>query len=213
MCCWVVFALMFVLTGCTYGPVHTAVELGNSVARPGTHVFAMATIWKRERNPESFLATFPDGGKKIVVEREARIYVIDVARRHIVRVAQVPDFAGIPKPKSVHIEGWHGDHLYIRLFGYGGSDWHGDDMSDPRRLYFRVSPSGDLDAVAQLPAQLESSAQSGPHHHRPRDWRTDVRPSPIGRSSWLPTRQNLIAPKASVPMSDAGRRASSGTCD
>lgn len=122
----------------------------------------MASIWKRERHPEGFLATFPDGGKKKIVELEARVYVIDVARHRVVRVAQIPAFAGIPMPKSVHIEGWHGGDLYFRLLGYGGSKRHGDDMSDPRRLFFRVSSSGNVDPVEQLPTRLERAAHSGP---------------------------------------------------
>jgi len=158
----VIFAATAGLTGCTYGPVHTTVELGNAVAQPGSHTFALATIWKRVRDPEGFLATVPDGGKQKIVELEARVYVIDVARRHVLRAAQIPGFAGIPNPKSVHIEGWLGGYLYFRLFGYGGSDWQGDDMSDPRRLLFQVSPGGNVDRVEQLPARLERAAQSGP---------------------------------------------------
>lgn len=159
---WAIFAATAALAGCTYGPVHTTVELGNAVAQPESHTFAMASIWKRVRDPEGFLATFPDGGKQKIVELEAHVYVIDVAHRHVVRAAQIPGFAGIPQPKSVHIEGWHGGYVYFRLFGYGGSNWQGDDMSDPRRLFFRVSPGGEVDRVEQLPARLESAAQSGP---------------------------------------------------
>ena len=122
----------------------------------------MASIWKRKRDPEGFLATFPDGGVHKVVELEARVYVIDVARRRVVRVAQIPGFAGIPKPESVHIEGWHGLDLYFTLLGYGGSGWLGDDIADARRLFFCVSPGGNVDPVEQLPARLESAAQSGP---------------------------------------------------
>lgn len=162
MALWGVFAATAALTGCTYGPVHTAVELGNAVARPGSHVFAMASMWKRKRDPEGFLATFPDGGVQKVVELEARVYVIDVARRRVVRVAQVPGFAAIPRLASVHIEGWHGDDFYFRVLGYGGSGWHGDDIADVQQLFFRVSPGGNVDPVEELPARLESEAESGP---------------------------------------------------
>jgi hypothetical protein len=164
---WVIFVAIAGLTGCTYGPVHTAVELGNAVAQPGSHTFAMASIWKRVRDPEGFLATFPDGGKQKTIELEARVYVIDVARRSVVRVAQIPGFAGIPNPKSVHIEGWNGGDLYFRLFGYGGSDRQGDNMSDPRRLFFRVSSGGHVDRVEHLPDRLQSAAQSGPTGNPP----------------------------------------------
>jgi hypothetical protein len=167
MCHRVAFAVMAALASCTYGPVHTAVELENAVARPGSHVFAMASIWKRKRDPEGFLATFPDGGSAKIVELEARVYVIDVARRVVVRVAQIPGFAGIPKPESVHINGWQGGDLYFTLFGYGGSRWHGDDMSDARRLFYRVSPGGNVEPVEQLPVRLESAAQSGPTGYPP----------------------------------------------
>lgn len=153
---------MVVLAGCSYGPVHTAVDLGNAVVRPGSHVFAMSGKWQHQRDPEGFVATFPDGGKPQVLGVEARVYVVDVDRRVIARVAQIPGFAGIPQPKQVWIEGWNEGHLYFTLFGYGGSLLTGDDLSDERRLHFRVTSAGEVGRVSQLPAQVHRQPESGP---------------------------------------------------
>ena len=155
-------AMMAALAGCRYGPVHTSAEFGNAVAQPGSHVFALASKWQRQRDPEGFLATFPDGGSAKVVAVEARIYVVDVERRVIVRVARFPDFGGIPRPSSVHIEGWQGGDLYVRLFGYGRSSRRGDDISDAQRLHFRVSSGGGVAPVERLPAGVKREAESGP---------------------------------------------------
>lgn len=155
-------AVMTTLAGCRYGPIHTSADFGNAVVQPGSHVFALASKWQRKRDPEGFLATFPDGGSAKVITVEARVYVVDVDRQVIVRVARIPDFAGIPRPSSVHIEGWQGGDLYVRLVGYGGSARRGDDISDARRLYFRVSSGGIVVSVERLPAGLERAAESGP---------------------------------------------------
>lgn len=127
-CSSITLVLASAFMSCTYGPSKISVEISNLVARPNSHVFAIGSIWKRERDPQGFLATFPDGGKKKVLELEARVYVVDVGTREITSIVQIREFPDIPRLKSVHIEGWKGEHLYVRLFGYDGSDWRGDDI-------------------------------------------------------------------------------------
>lgn len=57
-----------------------------------------------------------------MIERQARIYAVDVGRETVALVAQIPEFAAIPMPRQARVEGWRGDWLYFSLFAYGGSD-------------------------------------------------------------------------------------------
>lgn len=113
------------------------------------------------RDPTGLVNTFPNGGIPKSIYREARIYRGDLDRGTVDLVAAIPDFAGIPQPKSVWIEGWHADALYFSLFGYGGSAWAGDDLSDERRFFYRVTADGGVHEIDALPPRLQGGGNSG----------------------------------------------------
>lgn len=153
---------ILVLAACSYGPERTALSLGNVVAKPQSHQLAVAVEYWRVKEPTGFLSTFPDGGTRKVIDREARVYLCDLDRGTTELVAAIPDFGGIPHPKSVWIAGWQGDALYFSLFGYGKDRTGGDDLSDERRLFFRVHADGRVSEIGGLPAGLKSARNSGP---------------------------------------------------
>lgn len=165
---WVLVTAGFaLLAGCSYGPPRNTVDAVHAVAKPDSHMMAIGASIRRQRDPQSFFATFPDGGAPQILAREARIYLVDIDSRSIRQIARFPDFEGIPQPKVAAPVGWQGDELYLRLFGYGGSEWTGDDMSDERRLHFRVSRSGAVERIDQLPTALETAPQTGPTREPP----------------------------------------------
>ncbi|NGX16253.1 hypothetical protein, partial [Wenzhouxiangella sp. XN24] len=142
-------------------------SLGNVVAKPQSHQLAVTLEYRRVRDPTGFLNTFPNGGIRQVIHREARVYLCDLGRGTAELVATVPDFGGIPNPKSAWIEGWQADALYFRLFGYGGDRRRGDDLSDERRLFFRITPDGRVIEIHELPEGLERGRNSGPAQSPP----------------------------------------------
>lgn len=142
-------------------------NLGNVAAKPHSHLIAMSLNYERIRDPERFLSTFPNGGVPKILRREARVYLCDLDAGSIDLVAIIPDYAGIPQPKSVWIEGWQGDDLFFSLFGYGGDARTGDDLSDPRRLLYQVTADGATTIVDTIPAQLGRGRNSGPEPDPP----------------------------------------------
>ena len=160
-------AVMLFSVGCGYGPERTTLSISNVVAKPDSYQLAVSVEYARVREPTGVLNTFPNGGTQKVLFREARVYLCDFDRGAVNLVAAIPDFAGIPQPKSVSIEGWRDDRLYFSLFGYGGNDWSGDDLSDERRLFYQVTADGEIDAVGELPDRLERGRNTGPAESPP----------------------------------------------
>lgn len=158
---------ILMLAACSYGPERTALDLGNVVAKPQSHQLAVTLEYRRVRDPTGFLNTFPNGGIRKVMHREARVYLCDLDRGTAELVATIPDFGGIPQPKSVWIQGWQADALYFSLFGYGGDQRSGDDLSDERRLFFRITADGGVAKIGKLPADLERGRNSGPAQSPP----------------------------------------------
>ena len=158
---------ILILAACSYGPERTAMSLGNVVAKPQSHQLAVTLEYRRLKEPTGFLNTFPNGGIHQVIHREARVYLCDLDRGTAELVATIPDFGGIPNPKSAWVEGWQADALYFRLFGYGGDRRSGDDLSDERRLFFRITPDGRVIEIHELPEGLERGRNSGPAQSPP----------------------------------------------
>jgi len=154
--------IMLVSAACSHGPERTVLDLGNFIAKPHSHQFAVSLEYARIKDPTGLVNTFPNGGIPTWMYREARVYRGDIDRGTVDLVAAIPDFAGIPRPKSVSIEGWHADVLYFSLFGYGGNSWDGDDLSDERRLFYRINADGGVHEVDALPPHLERGDNSGP---------------------------------------------------
>lgn len=168
--CWTRMAMratvlmipLVALMGCSYGEVQTRANIDHAVAKPGTHFLALAVNFSRVQEPTGVLNTFPNGGVPRVVAHEARIYVVDVDRQLVTLAARMADFAGIPQPKAVRVEGWQDDALYFSLIGYGGDARTGDDLSDPRRRMYVVDASGRVERIDALPGDLVVEQTSGP---------------------------------------------------
>jgi hypothetical protein len=155
-------ALILLSAACGYGPERTALRLDSIATKPCSHEIAVSVEYARVRDPTGFVSTFPNGGNPKSVFREARVYRSNLSQGSIELVAAIPDFGGIPHPKSVYIHGWKADVLYFSLFGYGGNARTGDDHADERRLFYRVNADGRIEEVHDLPVHLERGRNSGP---------------------------------------------------
>ena len=159
-----ILPLLAFLTACSYGPERLHVSLENVIAKPSSHTFAAAVEVSRVRDPVGFISRFPNGGIRDVLAVEARVYLIHVDKASIERVAVFEDYGGIPNPKSASVSGWRDDTLYVTLFGYGGhnSSWNGDQLDDPRYVYYEVPPSGTVQKIESLPENRTRARQTGP---------------------------------------------------
>jgi hypothetical protein len=160
------FILFLLISACTYGPEKDMVSIGNIAAKPQSHELAFTVDYRRIRDATGF-AAFPNGGIPKVIAREARVYVCDIDRASIKRIAQVPDFGGIPNPGSVWIHGWLGGFLYFSLNGYGRDSQGGDDFNRPYNYVYRVSESGTLTRVDHLPDGVAIQRNTGPEGETP----------------------------------------------
>jgi len=70
-------------------------------------------------------------------------------------VARIPNYAGIPQPKSAWINGWNKNNIIFSLTGYGGDQRHGDDFSDKWRIDYSVSEKGDLKKIQKISAEKQ----------------------------------------------------------
>lgn len=157
-----VLGALTLLGGCSYGPEEIDVEIQNALAEPGSHRFAVSVKFERIRKPAGFLATFPDGGSPKIISQEARVYIVDLEQERIKRVARLPGYAGIRQPKTVWVQGWRDGSVYFRLFGYGGNQGSGDDLSASRTAFFRVDQLDEAERIDRFPAGLGSQPIRGP---------------------------------------------------
>jgi hypothetical protein len=183
------------LGACSYGEPRTVVYMHNALVRPDSHILAVAVDLQRVEEPTGFLNTFPNGGRRRVLERKARVYIVDVDIETISLAAEIDEYDGIPQPSQVWIEGWLGSALCFSLFGYGGDDWSGTDNSDKRRLNYCVDEDGALLRLDALPDGVVSERGSGPlgeppflrlsKGHNDLDIGIDARPSDTAARLWL----------------------------
>ena len=165
---WVcVFAPIFCASACGYGPEQGSARLDSIATKPRSHEIAVSLEYARVRDPTGFISRFPNGGIRKLISREARVYLCNLDRGTVELLATVPDFAGIPQPKSVRIDGWRNDELHFSLFGYGGTPWSGDDHADERRFHYRIPAGGGAHKIDALPTILERGSNSGPEKSPP----------------------------------------------
>ncbi len=74
--------LTTVPAACTYGPPVRSLRLTSAVAKPDSHIFALAVHDRHWRWPTG-LARFPDGGTPRMLEESAVVHVCDADERRI----------------------------------------------------------------------------------------------------------------------------------
>lgn len=152
--------LLMTLAGCSYGPARISVELENALAQPNSHTFAVAVSYGRVQDPTG-LAAFPDGGSLKILERKARVYIVDTDSASIKLAADIEQVEGISRPTSVWIRGWQNGAAYFSISGYNGHSASGDDIRNMLRAYYRINPDSSVERIPSLPSNLGSTTQTG----------------------------------------------------
>ena len=136
-------------TSCAYGPEEERVVLGQILGVGDSYQALVVTHYERFRRPTG-LAAFPDGGKSRVLERRARLYLVDAAAHtaSVLTERAAPD--SLWESFSLSVRGLIGDTVsYVELTGCPR-----DGPCYPglrRSLKLRVSMSGEVQAVAEIP--------------------------------------------------------------
>jgi len=136
-------------TACTYGPEEERVVLGQMIGVGDSYKALIVTHYERFRPPTG-LAAFPDGGTARVLERRARLYLVDASERtaSILTEQAAPD--SLWESFSLSVRGLVGDTVsYVTLTG---CPRNGECYPELRNsLALRVSMSGDVQAVPDVP--------------------------------------------------------------
>jgi hypothetical protein len=124
--------------------------------------FAFAVVSSLERQPEGFVATFPDGGTPIVKEQKIRVWTADVSAKAAPampeKLAEIERASDIRSGLNVHCLGWDSSGaFYIRIIGRTGKT---SDTAFVRHVV-RISPDHSSSEVSLEP-DLHQSLQSGP---------------------------------------------------
>lgn len=146
----IVSFVLLLVTCCTYGPEEERVSLGQIVGVGDSYQALIVTQYERFRPPTG-LAAFPDGGKSRVVERRARLYLVDASKRSVSLLTEQAAPDSLWESFSLSVRGLMGDTVsYLHL---SGCPKNGECYPGLRRsLNLRVTRAGQVEAVAEIPA-------------------------------------------------------------
>ena len=145
----ILIPVLFAGTACTYGPEEERVVLGQIVGVGDSYEALVVTQYERFRQPTG-LSAFPDGGKSRVLERRARLYLVDASIRSVTLLTEQAAPDSLWESFAVWIQGLEGDTAsYLHLTGCArnGECYPGIQNS----LSLRVSRRGQVRVVAEIP--------------------------------------------------------------
>lgn len=146
------FLTVLSAAACTYGPEQERVRLGQIIRVGDSHQALAVTQYERFRPPTGVTA-FPDGGKAQVLERRARLYLVNASERTASLLTEhvAPD--SLWESFSLSVRGLVGDTVsYVALTGCPRNGQCHSELQNTVTL--RVSLSGAaVRAVADVPAE------------------------------------------------------------
>lgn len=153
----VVMLICFTLSSCQYSPPYWRTEGHYLISRDAQKFVVMANS-EMVRQPEGFIAQFPDGGTDILVEQRISVWQFDPRTLAFIRLAE------LQRPTDIHsrilgtyLYGWDEEgSLYVALNGNKGR------TSDTPKVthVFRIAP-GSVTEVPSAP-DVRESVQQGP---------------------------------------------------
>lgn len=135
---------------CSYGPEQDRVALGQIIGLGDSYQALIVTQYERFRPPIG-LTAFPDGGRAQVLERQARLYLVDASERTASVLTELTAPDSLWESFSLSVRGLVGDTVsYVALTGCPRNG-----ECDPELLgsvLLRVSTSGEVRDVTDVPA-------------------------------------------------------------
>lgn len=121
----IVMAALMLVAGCTYGPPEERATIRDVAVRPGTYQFAVAVRYAKFQNPTG-INTFPNGGVSRFLEQVAIVYLVDVPKKMVVQIARIKVPEQLKTSFDVHLAGWKGERVFVKLSGCPGRECYGD---------------------------------------------------------------------------------------
>jgi hypothetical protein len=147
-------AFCITLGGCSYSAPRWQHEIESGIPLPGTVTAAVAVKSESLRWPQGFVAQFPDGGRAIVVEQRASIYLVNTGVSSQKLIATLQPGRQIRSGFGVRMLGWStdGSDCFAELFGHSGT------TSDTPVVHqvFRIAVAGENPAaeISSLPGDI-----------------------------------------------------------
>ena len=153
--------LVLILSGCRYSSPAWQIESYHVAVNRDENRFGFAVASSLERQPEGFVATFPDGGTPIVKEQKITVWSVVTGDNNSTipeKLAEIPRPADIVSGLNVHCIGWEtSGAFYIRVTGHAGKT---SDTAFLRHV-IRINPDHTYIYVTDEP-DLKQSLQAGP---------------------------------------------------
>ncbi|MEO7354860.1 MAG: hypothetical protein ABIZ70_11005 [Gemmatimonadales bacterium] len=132
----------FMLTGCSYGAPKLELHIANHANAPKGpgSAFAVYAAWVR---PPKALATFPDGGKPLVLAEAAVVYLCDTVTVEVHQLWRADRPAQVRSGFTPWLGPWDQDGIHVSLRGYRSL------ITDPATAY-RVNYRLDSLGVASI---------------------------------------------------------------
>ena len=124
--------------------------LGQIIGVGDSYQALIVTHYERFRRPTG-VAAFPDGGKSRVLERRARLYLVNASERTVSMLTEQVAPDNLWESFSLSVRGLVGDTVsYVTLTGCPRNGECHPELRNSHRL--RVSMSGEVQVVADVPA-------------------------------------------------------------
>ena len=147
-----------ILASCTYGPRQIRARITNVIAKPNSHLIAVAVQYEEFRNATGINA-FPNGGVPKRLNEKAKIYLCDVETLEIRRLASITPTETVRLGWEPWILGWLGDSLFFRISGQQGTK-HPDFKLN--KTTYKIDPEGRTSEVENAPTNLVFQKNTGP---------------------------------------------------
>ena len=126
--------------------------LGQIVRVGDSYQALVVTQYERFRSPTG-LTAFPDGGRARVLERQARLYLVDASQRSVSVLTSQAAPDSVWESFSLSVRGLEGDTIaYVQLTGCPKNGECFPGLL--RSLTLRVSMAGQVQAVREIPADV-----------------------------------------------------------
>lgn len=153
-----VFLLVF--AACTHGPPRLMVKVENARLDPAGRLIAVAVDYEKHRLPTG-INTFPNGGVAKVLEKEARVYLCDLATLDVTRLAGIAPSRPLRVSFNGWIAGWDKGKIILRLTGRAGTSLADYEKGLNEEVY-RVDPhNGAVQRIDRVPENLLNSPWEG----------------------------------------------------
>ena len=142
-------AVGMLMSACTYGPEEMRSTIGQIVRIADSPEALVVVAFERFRPPVG-LSAFPDGGKARVLERWARLYLIDASQRTAVLLTEQAPADSLWESFSLSLRGLEGDSAaYVQMTGCPRRGQCYPGVS--RSVGLRITRRGQVTSVPETP--------------------------------------------------------------